>query len=285
MKDKIIYGKEELATNAEIIVYLCDSKFSAPHTHKFFELAYVLKGSALHKINNSEEQLISEGDFFIIDYQTEHGYKSVGEGDLVLINCLFLPQFVDKSLTYCRDFRTLMRHYLIQIDSSYSKLTIADSVFHDSSGIILTLIKEMLDEYNGSNLGRKELIRLKMIELLIQTARMQSSLGTADIIDKILLRINKEYNTGLSLGDIAEELNYSLPYLSKLFKDRTGHTFMAYLQKLRVSEACRLLINTDETANCISKLVGYSDYDYFCKVFRKSTDLMPTAFRKKFKSQ
>lgn len=266
-------------------IHICPSQTATPHTHNYLELAYVLRGSAMHKFNESAEEIISEGDYFIIDYRTIHGYQSMDNCNFAVINCLFLPQLVDKSLVYCKDFQTLLRHYLIQINGEQSHLSLANRIFHDEDGKILHILRQMLTEYEEKNLGWLELLRSKMIELLIATARKLTREEPQDIISNITLQIHQNYNQNLTLGKLAAEMNYSLPYISKLFKEKIGMTFRDYLQKTRIDEACRLLANTDEKIASISKMVGYSDIDFFGRIFKESIKMTPNKFRENLKMQ
>lgn len=273
-----------IKTNQYISIKCCSGQVSLPHSHEFLEMAYVLKGKALHKFNEREEQLISPGDYFFIDYKTVHSYKSVGEEELCLINCLFLPELIDKSLVYCRDFQTLLRHYLLQISGEYSKNHLADRIFSDQNNKILNILNRMISEYESDNILKTELLRIKMMEVLITTAQMLPAEPSDDIISAITDGIHKNYNENITLGTLTPEPNYSLPYLSKLFKEKTGLTFRDYLHKVRCEEACRLLANTNEKIQNISKLVGYSDTDYFSKIFKENIKTTPGTFRKQIKN-
>lgn len=262
-----------------IDIHICPSRICTAHMHDYLELAYVLKGSAVHKINDLNAEIITEGDYFIIDYHTMHSYESVDGGEFKVINCLFLPQFVDKSLIYCKDFRTLLCHYMIQIADDNTWGNLANHIFHDD-GKLLAILEKMLNEYAGQKLGMMEIMRANLIEILILTARKVASDKPNGILSDIITQINKRYNRGITLGQIADELNYSLPYVSKLFKKKTGMTFNVYLQKIRIDEACRLLINTNEKISEISQMVGYEDVDFFSKIFKKQTGMSPSRFRK-----
>ena len=270
---------EKSLEKCSISFNVCLDRISEPHTHDFLELAYVLHGTAMHKFNGTDEKLITKGDYFIIDYRTMHSYKSIDGGDLAVMNCFFLPQFVDKSLSYCKDFQTLLQHYLIHIGSNDIQFNISDCIFHDSNGKILELLKEMIEEHKEKNIGWFEILRTKMIDLLILTARKISCNTPKDIVSNVIEQIHQNYAKNLMLKDIADEFNYSLPYLSKLFKDKTMLTFQLYLQKTRINEACRLLANTDEKVQTIAKMVGYSDIIFFSKLFKKYNGVTPKQFR------
>ena len=59
-----------------------------------------------------------------------------------------------------------------------------------------------------------------------------------------------------------------------------GITFISYLTSLRMDHAAWLLTHTSQTVFTIAAQVGYSDYFYFAKVFKKAMGCTPTAFRK-----
>lgn len=268
-----------------INIHICPNRIAEPHTHDYLELAYVLHGTALHKFNETNEKIITKGDYFIIDYRTIHSYCSIDDCDFAVVNCLFLPQLVDKSLAYCKDFQTLLRHYLIHVSGNDIQLNLANRIFHDADNKIAVLLKEMIAEYEEKNVGWLEILRTKMIDLLILTARKISRGESQDIVSSIIAHIHQNYNQNLMLKNIAADMNYSLPYVSKLFKDTTGLTFRLYLQKTRIEEACRLLANTEEKVLSITKMVGYSDVDFFSKVFKTSIGTTPQQFRLQLKMQ
>lgn len=262
-----------------IDIHVCQSRTVKPHMHDYLELAYVLHGSAVHKFNESEQDIISEGDYFIIDYHTIHSYQSMNNSDFSVINCLFIPQLVDKSLAYCRDFQTLLRHYLIQISDDRSRFGLSNRIFHDDNGRILNILNQMLTEYKEKDVGWLEILRSEMIKLLIMTARKLAHEEKQDIVSKIMLQVHQNYNQNLTLGKLAAEMNYSLPYISKLFKEKTCMTFRDYLHKTRMDEACRLLANTDEKVLNIAKAIGYRDVEFFYRKFKEYTGNTPTGFR------
>ena len=199
-------------------------------------------GKAIHKINGANSTEIKKGDYFIIDYGTNHEYYGTTD-NVCVINCLFLPELIDKSLIYCKDFQTLIRHYLIKINSNSMNFSLANHIFHDDNGKILDILSEMLDEYREKQNNYTELIRSDLIRLLVLTARKISAIeNNADITQKIINEINRRYNENLTLSGIIEHMNYSLPYISKLFKVKTGLTFQQYLKRFVLTKQAACLL-------------------------------------------
>ena len=140
------------------------------HSHDFLELAYIEEGSVMHTIDK-EVTMLKKGDYFIIDYDTLHKYKSTDNGTIKIINCLFLPSFLDKSLKNCRKFSEVTGNYLIRINKSMLTRNPSNTAFNDEDGKIYKILKNMLNEYNTKNNGYVEILRANLIEILVITLR------------------------------------------------------------------------------------------------------------------
>lgn len=68
--------------------------------------------------------------------------------------------------------------------------------------------------------------------------------------------------------------------ISILFKRKAGKTYSDYLLELRINKAEELLRLTNASVEDIAQQVGYNDYFYFLKIFKKTTGITPAAFRK-----
>lgn len=83
----------------------------------------------------------------------------------------------------------------------------------------------------------------------------------------------------LSLNDVAEYLNISIPYLAVLFKQETEQNFGMHLLTIRMEKAKELLRTTSCSVAEISERVGYSSAQYFAVKFKKYTGISPMAYR------
>lgn len=92
--------------------------------------------------------------------------------------------------------------------------------------------------------------------------------------------INDNYNLALSLESISAQIGFNPAYFSTLFKKETGKNFMEYVMEIRVQNAKNFLASTNKTLVDISTEVGYSDFKYFSKVFKRITGLTPSEYRK-----
>lgn len=90
----------------------------------------------------------------------------------------------------------------------------------------------------------------------------------------------KHYQEDISIQNLAEYCSINPNYASQIFRQETGGTFVSYLTSLRIEHAAWLLAHSDQTVFAIATQVGYSDYFYFAKVFKKVKGCTPTAYRK-----
>ncbi|HOJ09412.1 MAG TPA: response regulator [Clostridiales bacterium] len=99
------------------------------------------------------------------------------------------------------------------------------------------------------------------------------------LISDVINYIKDNYMKDITLYNLSTEFNINQSYLSQLFKNETGVNFVNYLMNYRISKACSLLLQTDMSINNIAQEVGYDDYLYFRKVFKKVNNMTPTEYR------
>lgn len=85
----------------------------------------------------------------------------------------------------------------------------------------------------------------------------------------------------LTLSGVAKKFSMNLSYLSRLFKEETGTTFVEYLGRVRMEHAIRLLDETDKKAYQIAEEIGIVDPHYFSVCFKKHTGVSVNEYRKK----
>lgn len=97
--------------------------------------------------------------------------------------------------------------------------------------------------------------------------------------------IAKNYTRDISLEDCAGEVGISAFYLSHIFRESTGQTFVENLSLIRISEAKRLCSDSMLSIDDITKRCGYSNKTYFYRVFKKATGLTIGEYRRKMQKE
>ncbi|WP_432403209.1 response regulator transcription factor [Wukongibacter sp. M2B1] len=93
--------------------------------------------------------------------------------------------------------------------------------------------------------------------------------------------IEKNYHRGVTLEDVADYVNLSTSYLSKLFKKELNINISKYITGRRVERAKEILENTDMPVLNIAVDLGYNESNYFSKVFKKVVGMTPSEYRNK----
>ena len=98
-------------------------------------------------------------------------------------------------------------------------------------------------------------------------------------VDAAVRLMKDRYIQGVSIDEAAEALGISSSYLSRLFKQETGYTFVDYLMHIRVKRAAELLRDPTVRVYEVADLVGYADARYFGQIFKKITGMTPREFK------
>ena len=98
-------------------------------------------------------------------------------------------------------------------------------------------------------------------------------------IKKLKEYVENNYIYDISMQEAAEEMGYSDAYFSKLFKQYFNQNFTAYLTEYRIKKAKELLSNTNHSIKDISRMVGYTDSNYFAKIFKRLVGEIPSKYR------
>ena len=253
------------------------------HEHSSIELTYILRGEAEHTLDG-KTTVVRQGDYFIVDYGSRHSYKALDKEGFLPLDMMFRPEILDPALKGTKSLRTLLEHYLLHFNINALVQNPARMTFHDDSGQIKKLLDLINEEAEACRPGYSELIRCYLIEILLLTMRQLDDAEAAssgqDISAFITAYVSEHYMEDLTLKDIAVKMNYSLPYISKRFKEDVGTTFVKYLQNYRVMQGCRLLTSSRRSLAEITEVVGYKDVKFFSALVKKMTGLSPADFRR-----
>lgn len=99
------------------------------------------------------------------------------------------------------------------------------------------------------------------------------------VVGKAKEYMKQNYTRDLSLDEVAKYVDISPYYFSKLFKEEEGENFIDYLTSLRIDKAKELLNGTEGSIKEICSEVGYSDPNYFSRLFKKIVGFTPTEYR------
>ncbi len=99
--------------------------------------------------------------------------------------------------------------------------------------------------------------------------------------------INENYMKGISLNTIAQLLNVTLNYSSKVFHERMGCKFIDYISDVRINHAkrCLLFYPGIKVMKEVAGMVKYASYRYFAKIFIRLTGCRPSEYASRYKKE
>lgn len=124
---------------------------------------------------------------------------------------------------------------------------------------------------------------LEWLESIFDEVHRVAATDITDALQKAIAYIDAHYHQPLSLTEVSRMAGINSTYLSARFKEIAGKNFINYLTEKRVARAKELL-SLGLTGLAVCAQVGYTNYRYFCHLFRKSTGLTPMEYRKKIAS-
>lgn len=263
-----------------------ESFFQAPfHSHPELELVYIKESYGKRIVGNSVEQFVS-GDMVFLGSDIPHVWLNdeiYYQGDatlkakaiVVYFNKeIFGPAFYELKETQKINsfFNQAVRGLVI---SGQTNLLIAKKLdklvqkkgFEMIAGLfkILAVLSESPDITFINN------------EFYIPTNEKSKK----DRLSSVFEYLEKNYNEEISLIKIAEIANLTPTSFCRMFKLRTKKSFVEYLNEIRVSNACKLLIETDLGIAEVAYKCGCKTASNFNQLFKKLTGTTPKEYRKK----
>lgn len=256
------------------LLYIESSRFDADwhstlHSHSFTELFYVLKGEGQFQFNDFIMKDVEEDSLVIINPNVVHTEMSSKDNPLeyIVLGIDGIEFFTeeDRELGYSVHNYNDFKHDVL----FYLKSILVETAHKDSH---YQLMVESLLQILIMNLVRRTDTDLEI------TKGTKTSNKDCVFIENYL---NVHFREDITLDRLAELTFMNKYYLSHIFKEHSGMSPIDYLLNKRISEAKKLLVNTDLSISQISNIVGFNSSSYFSQYFKKTSDHSPSHYRKK----
>jgi AraC-like DNA-binding protein len=251
--------------------------------HQFAELAIILDGTALHRVN-SEAYPIGRGDVFVINNRTSHGFADVK--NMRICNIMYDP---DEFLKPFMDLSQLPGyHALFMLEPLYrardcfrSRLRLAPAAISEIEALITVLTAEQ----QARGAGFRTAIRARFIELVLLLSRHYSQNTTSASqrllrLGAVMAHLETHYAQPLRLPELAAMANLSINQFLRVFRSIYQTTPIEYVLKQRIMQARELLLSSDLNITDVAYETGFSDSNYFARAFRRVVKKSPREFRK-----
>lgn len=223
------------------------------------------------------------------------------EGDILLINPGIIHSMeadVGKRLIFQADFTLL--HGIKELEATLSIISPAILITAQDSPQtheqIQNLMLEISDEYFADAPLSEAAIYSKLIEIFVLIGRSYSPNANCfnnsnskqrEYTERFMYicdYINEHYSEDLNLDDVADISGFSKYHFSRLFKQFTNISFYKYLNKKRIENAEKLLIDKELSITEVALRCGFSSLSAFIRMFKIIKDCTPTEFKTMFTS-
>ena len=106
-----------------------------------------------------------------------------------------------------------------------------------------------------------------------------SAIKHSDVVFKAAEYVKRHYAEKISLDGIAAYVSLSKSYLSRVFKEETGESLTAYINRIRIDRAKLMLLDEDCSLADAAARCGFEDQSYFTKVFKRLSGSSPKRYR------
>ena len=253
-----------------------------PHTHEYFQIYYIIKGSLVHFVEQ-DSSILLQGNMFIVPPGILHYIKP--NDDTVFYSLSFLPEFVEKQA----DDNRLVKEFLYDLQapdgqSIHPKVLIkSENIFYVES-----ILEHVLKEFEEKPMGYEETAKAYCVVLLTILARNyfelmpQESAHTLEgrsFVLHCVRYIEKNYAENLSLTEMIKQSAMSKSKFCALFSQITGHSFHSYLSLCRIKKATEY-IKKGYKITSIYGLCGYRDFSSFYRSFKRVMGISPRDYKK-----
>lgn len=270
-------------------VYQCDftpQVRTQLHTHDYIELAYIVEGR-FHQRIMGKDICFKKGELCLIDKNCPHqDFLEEDESIILFIglaNEIFdevmvrnigeerILNFLQTSLMKQKDIQQYLHFkpksqedealepHLLQLVTELSTNDVAAAYI--CKGVIMRIMHHISSKYEF-NLSNDERKKMKWL-----------------IFEEVTDYISVNYRQ-ITVKDLADRFHFNEDYFNRLFKEKTGGTYLEYLQEVRLKQAYRLLRSTDISVEEVAEQVGYQNKGYFYKIFVEKYKMTPAKTRK-----
>ena len=251
------------------------------HWHPEIEITYVQKGTMCYKVNHMVYHL-KEGDIVFNNSGALHSGTMENQKD-----CAYIPVTFDSRLIYGFFQSTVNSKYVDPViqDSMLPAICIDQSEpwhkpFREYLLRIIDLDEKKPDFYElDITICLQSMWRLLLEHITYEPQASRENSLEYDRIKKILSYIEENYQNKITLNDIDGHIHLCESECTLLFKRHMNTTLFAFLQEYRIERSLEFL-QADQPVSAVADKAGFSDPNYYSKVFAKIKGCSPREYQK-----
>lgn len=241
--------------------FICTSDYHVNRNSFFYYLLVYVEYGEFEFTFQNNTFVAKEGDIVLIDTTRPHTYSA-----LTGLSFLFF-HFDGSSSKYFYENITESDNFLIRLPNNSR---------------VVNAMKNILNmAYYGQENEIRISAQIHYVLSEISTINFEVLKPKENTITKSIEYLNQHFTENFPIEKLAEYVNFSPYYFSRLFKKQTGMSPHMYRIKLRIALASELLVSNNESIENISELCGFNSSQHFIRSFKKHYKCTPTEFRKK----
>ncbi|WP_125710607.1 AraC family transcriptional regulator [Lacticaseibacillus porcinae] len=236
------------------------------HTHQFFEINYMLRGSA-DEVVDGQPLHLDQGDVLLLDIGSQHAIKALGADDL-MINVLFRDRNLSLDLlTQLQAQKSVFYDFLLNHADTTQQRHLLFQAKQTAQPEIQTILEALICEYYQQRDFADTIIQAQLTILIALLVRhyptTAQQLSPSELLAMQMLDEIRSHYQKLTLNDLAAEFAYNKNYLSNLFTKVVGKPFSVALTEERLLRAHDLIQNTQTPITEICTAVGIRNKSFF----------------------
>jgi len=253
----------------------------------FIRIYYVLEGEAIIHLAEHNVRLLPRHLYFIPAYTVHsyechglfvHYYLHVYEGfknEMNLQEVYELPIEVEGSEVAAQLFEHLCNRL------PEARLPHSDPNSYDTSA----QTSDYVQRYRDMALWEKMELRGAMLMIMSHFIRQaKPRVWTQDErMKRVLEYVHSHISDSINIEQLADVACITKPYFIRLFKHEFGFPPVQYINRKKVERAQLLLFTTDKAVKEVAFILGFSDQNYFIRLFHKLTGITPQEYRRKLR--
>ncbi len=279
--------KEDVSHGTDLFpfcIYQEDStrKIIPCHWHDEIEIIYVERGHGLYQMDSKEYNLQAE-QALIVNSGTIHAANSMNK-----VRCFFIL-FHTKMLNSRFEDKCQI-NYIDPIANNNRKLNLFIKGNELWEKEIINQLKLIIKYYQLKPKGYELFLKSSLFRVLYEIINNRDlqknnseNVAKIKLIKEVIRFIQKNYKNNLTSQMMAREINLSKYYFCRLFKSITGKTPIEYLNFYRINQAVSILQKyKNRKILDIAIDVGFNNFSYFIRTFKRFKGCTPTEYRSKY---
>ena len=251
------------------------------HYHPEFELNYISNGSGLRRVVGNSISEIGSKELVLIGPNLEHCWEqhNCTEKEIHEITVQFQNTLLPENLL----MRGIMRPIRKMLEKSKRGIVFSEQAIQNIEPRLVNVAKLDGFDYFTELLSILYDLAISRNQIVLSTsmARFRNGIDN-EKLDRVNIFIEKNYDRKLVLKELSDFLNMTPISFNRFIKKHTGKTFVEYLNDVRIGNACRRLIEDDDTISAVAYACGFNSIANFNRTFKRIKGCSPTQFRSDF---